>query len=365
MIAIAVLLGLFVFLGFRLTGIGSSSWVVSGVILGSILLYPLVWNAKLPDRIDKIIRGCTYFAMGLLGLLLAQLLVRDILFIPLSYLNPNLAVGAFSNTATLSMMGVAVLFLVIGYWKALQGPQIVKVEIPIPSLPAGLENFLIAQISDLHAGPGIDHTYVENIVNQVLSLNADIVVLTGDIADGDFDKYHHRVAPLARLSEKTPALYVTGNHEFIHDSEKWIGHFKKIGMNVLMNQHTLISNEKGSILFAGVTDPAGRNIHPQGGPNVELSLKGSPTSDIKILLAHQPDIADRASAFFDLQLSGHTHAGQFFPWNYAIKLFQRYDRGLKKSGPMWVYTNIGTGYWGPPLRLGTTSEITLIQLIKG
>lgn len=358
-------LGLFIFLGFRITGIGAYSWVVAGIILGTILLYPIVWKAKLPDGLDKALRGIIYFEMGLLGLLLTQIIIRDIIFVPLTYVMPEVAKGAFSQATTIGMGVVSILFLAVGYVKAKKGPRIVNVDIPIATLPKELENFTIAQISDLHAGPGIGLEYVENVVNQVLGLNPDIVVLTGDIADGDFEKYHNRVAPLSRLSEKNQALYVTGNHEFIHDSTKWIGHFRKLGMQVLMNQHTVISKEKSSILFAGVTDPAGRAVHPDNTPNVELSLKESPKTDIKILLAHQPDIAAKASPFFDLQLSGHTHAGQFFPWNFAIKLFQRYDRGLKKAGPMWVYTNIGTGYWGPPLRLGTTSEITLLKLKKG
>ncbi|AUD00818.1 metallophosphoesterase [Spirosoma pollinicola] len=118
-----------------------------------------------------------------------------------------------------------------------------------------------------------------------------------------------------------------------------------------------------SILFAGVVDPAARDIDPQAGPDIDQSLAGSPPVDLRILLAHQPNLAKAAEAHFDLQLSGPTHAGQFFPWSILIRLFQPFAVGLKKWGSLWVYTNAGTGFWGPPFRLGTTSEITLIELV--
>jgi predicted MPP superfamily phosphohydrolase len=203
---------------------------------------------------------------------------------------------------------------------------------------------------------------VEKVVGQALDLKADVIVLTGDIADGDFEKYKDHVEPLTRLTEHAPVLYITGNHEYLRDSEKWIEHFGQMGFQILLNQHTLILKGNSSILFAGITDPAVKEIRPDDGPDIEQALSASPVSDITILLAHQPKIASEASKHFDLQLSGHTHAGQFFPWNMIIKLLQPYSAGLKKCGPMWVYTNPGTGYWGPPLRIGTTSEITILEL---
>ena len=361
-IAIAVFSVLFLFLGFRLTGIGYYSWWIAAVSVSVLLLYPLVWYGVLSEMSDKALRAVVHFDMGLLGIVTAFLITRDLIFLPVKLFKPDLANTAFSMPAMLIIATAGFVLLIFGYWKARQGPQIVKVRVPVANLPAALENFTILQISDLHAGAGINRAYVEKVTRQALDLKADVIVLTGDIADGDFEKYKSHVEPLARLAGNAPVLYITGNHEYLRDSEKWIEHFGQMGFQILMNQHTLISKANSSILFAGVIDPAVKEIRPNDGPDIEQALSASPVSDLKILLAHQPNIAQQASKHFDLQLSGHTHAGQFFPWNLIIKLLQPYSGGLKKCGPMWVYTNAGTGFWGPPLRIGTTSEITILEL---
>ncbi|MCF0057181.1 metallophosphoesterase [Dyadobacter sp. CY356] len=361
-VAIFIFSLLFLFLGFRLTGIGHYSWWVAAVSISILLLYPLVWYSVLSEMPDKVLRAVVHFDMGLLGIVITFILIRDLIFLPVKLFKPDWAIMAFSMPVTLMIAAAGFGVLLFGYWKASQGPEIVKIRVPIANLPLALEKFTILQISDLHAGAGINRAYVENVVGQVISFVPDVIVLTGDIADGEHKKYKNHVQPLSRLTGHAPVLYITGNHEYLRDSEKWIEHFRQMGFQILLNQHTLISKGNSSILFAGITDPAVKEIRPEDGPDIEQALLASPVSDIKILLAHQPKIASEASKHFDLQLSGHTHAGQFFPWNMIIKLLQPYSAGLKKCGPMWVYTNAGTGFWGPPLRIGTTSEITILEL---
>ncbi|MFL9835579.1 metallophosphoesterase [Chryseobacterium terrae] len=364
LIAVSVFLLIFVFLGFRITGIGSNSWFMAAAFIGLIFLYPLVWYGVLPDKIDRIVRFIVHIDMGILSSLIVFLLIRDVLFVPISLIKPEWSIVAFSKYTTYSLSFISTLLLVVGFINAKRGSRIVDVEIPVENSPSELDNFTILQISDLHAGAGIDEKYVENVINQSLKTNADIVVLTGDIADGSFEKYEKNLKSLSRLVDRFSVYYVTGNHEYLKDSEKWISYFKSLGIKVLMNENTTVHFNGKSILLAGIIDPSAKEVNPDSGPDVKNSLEGNYKVDYKILLAHQPNIAKEASEHFDLQLSGHTHAGQFFPWNLFINITQPYAKGLNRCDKMWVYTNSGTGYWGPPFRLGTRSEITLLHLVK-
>ncbi|TDX11246.1 metallophosphoesterase [Flavobacterium sp. S87F.05.LMB.W.Kidney.N] len=362
-VAVCVLMVIFVFLGFRLTGLENYSWMLSAVIVGLLGSYPLIWYGVLPSQLDKVLRTIVHFDMGVSGILLFFVLIREIIVLSVRVINDHAGEILYSKSATLSIIVFSVILVMIGYLNASLGPKLVNVEIPIDNLPSDLTNIKILQISDLHAGAGIDSSYVQKVVDVSKKNNPDVIVMTGDIADGDFEKYKGEVEPLFALNS-CPVLYVTGNHEYLRDSEKWKSHFEKMGMIFLDNQYTIIKRNSATMMFSGVDDPSGREVNPSFGPDLKKSLLGADDADVKILLAHQPNIADKSNVLFDLQLSGHTHAGQFFPWNLLIKIFQKYDRGLKKSGDMWVYTSQGTGYWGPPLRLGTRSEITLIRLKK-
>jgi predicted MPP superfamily phosphohydrolase len=365
LIAVLILSGLFVFLRFRLTGIGYYSWILSAVMTALLLLYPLVWYDVLPDTLNKVTRAVTHFDMGLLSLIMALVIIRDIIFVPVSLLKPGLVEEVFSGTATGCMFGISLLLLTWGYIHANGGPEIKYVNIPIANLAPQLEGYTILQISDLHAGPAIDRVYVKNVLRKVNDLKVDIIALTGDIADGKFSKYHDRVAPIAELCNKAPVLYIPGNHEYLHDSGLWRQYFEQMGFQSLFNEHTVIRRNGASILFAGIIDPDVKEVDPRQKPDILLAIKNAQPADLKILLSHRPDIAKEASLIFDLQLSGHTHAGQFLPWSLLMKLFQPFAVGLNKCDNMWIYTNPGTGFWGPPIRLGTTSEITVLRLVKG
>lgn len=363
-VALSILSLLFVFLGLRITGISNYSWIVSGIMTGLLLLYPLVWYDVLSPIPRQIIRAVVHFDMGLLGLLLAFIITRDVLFVPASLVKPGFFKPVFSMDTTLLMFGISFVFLFFGYRKAAKGPILKSVDVPINGLATALVNYTILQISDLHAGAGIGGAYVEKVVQKAIAQKVDIVVLTGDIADGNFERYQDRVEPLLNIVGAVPVLYIVGNHEYLKDCDRWLNHFKEMGICVLLNEHVVISKNGSTVLFAGITDPAVEKVHPDEVPNIERAILGSPEADVRILLAHRPDIAKKASVHFDLQLSGHTHAGQFFPWNLLMKIFQPFSYGLKKCSRMWVYTNPGTGYWGPPIRLGTTSEMTILKLVR-
>jgi predicted MPP superfamily phosphohydrolase len=180
------------------------------------------------------------------------------------------------------------------------------------------------------------------------------------MVDGPVERLAPHVAPLAALAQDGRAFFVLGNHDCYSGAAAWIAHFRKMGMRVLLNDHVTLQRGAATLIVGGVVDPAYRDRPP------EISLEDAPNADFRLLLAHNPKLAPLgARAGFDLQLSGHTHAGQFFPWTLAVRLVHApHVAGLSREGTMWVYVSAGTGTWGPPVRFGTSPEVTLIELVR-
>ncbi len=244
-----------------------------------------------------------------------------------------------------------------------RGPKVYEVDIPIKNLPPEFNEFKIAQITDLHIGPTIGKAYTEHVVNITNTLNPDLIALTGDFVDGKVFQLRDAASALAHLKAKEGVFYTTGNHEYIWNAVEWIEAFKQMGIRPLINEHVLIQRNQAQFILAGITDPTAINFVREQASDVTKALEGAPKGLVKILLAHQPISYKQASpAGFDLQISGHTHAGQFFPFNILVMFAQRYYKGLNRHENMWVYVSRGTGYWGPPTRLGVPSEITLLRL---
>ncbi len=353
----------FAYLGMRLgTGLGWPIWVFIGLLLGAIVSYPLTFRRS-HDGFMKSFRWFVHLDMGFLSFLFCLVVARDLIFFPFYWFKPEVALAAFGATSSLFVIALSVAALAVGVWKAASGPHIKRVRVPIAGLPSDLEGYSIAQISDLHVGPTIGRSYVEKVVRMVSSLKADLTVLTGDIADGNADEFRHVIEPLRELTRDTPALYVPGNHEYYWDGPAWIREFENLGIKALLNSKRILSRGAAEILVAGVVDPAARIAHPRLKPDPKAALGEGDDAPLKILLSHHPGIAREAADLgFDLQLSGHTHAGQFFPWTLVVSRVHEFAHGLKACGSMWVYVNPGTGSWGPPIRLGTTTEITLLEL---
>jgi hypothetical protein len=158
--------------------------------------------------------------------------------------------------------------------------------------------------------------------------------------------------------------FVTGNHEYYSGVEPWLEEIRRLGFTVLINQHMVLRRGGGSVVLAGVTDPTGGDFLPTHATSVARALEGSPEADLRILLAHQPKSIFEASRLgIDLQLSGHTHGGQFVPWNFFAAMAQPYISGLHRHERTWIYVSKGAGYWGPPVRVGAASEISLLRLV--
>ena len=252
-----------------------------------------------------------------------------------------------------------------GYYSARKGPSIINQTIFLNDLPDAFENFTIAQISDLHVGPTIKKPYVEKVLNQISIINPDLIAITGDLIDGSIDYLKKDLEPLSEMIANYGTYFVTGNHEYYSGAEKWLDETDRMGFTNLVNEHDLISISNETIALAGVTDFRAHQIIPSHKSNPKNALRGSTDQKVKILLAHQPSSIFKANeAGYDFQISGHTHGGQFWPFTYPTKKANPYLSGLHNHNGTQIYVNSGTGYWGPPLRLGVPSEITLFKLKK-
>jgi predicted MPP superfamily phosphohydrolase len=252
-----------------------------------------------------------------------------------------------------------------GFANARRTARVVDVDVPIEGLPPELDGFTIVQVSDVHVGPTIGRDYVASIVDAVNRLEPDAVAVTGDLVDGAVAELAPHVEPLRGLRSRHGTFFVTGNHEYYSGAHAWIAALRRLGVRVLLNEHAVLRQGGASLVLAGVTDWSAGHFDATHRSDPAAALAGAPAdAAVRILLAHQPRSAPAAAeAGFDLQLSGHTHGGQFLPWTFFVRLQQPFTAGLHRLGRLRVYVSRGTGYWGPPKRFGAPSEITRVRLV--
>jgi predicted MPP superfamily phosphohydrolase len=350
-----------------------SAWLLAGLLAVSAGLVPMALRRRRGKRTPAEVRRSDLLAwasltlMGLFSSLFVLTLARDVveLVLLLAGLVGAPKVGDhWLNLSACATVVLALLLTLLGLYNARRPPRVKIVDIPLKDLPAALHGFKIAQISDMHIGPTIKRPAMKYVVATINKLDVDVVAITGDLVDGNVYELSRHVAPLAGLRSRHGTFFVTGNHEYYSGVQPWLKYLPTLGVRVLLNEHVILLHHHAPIVLAGVTDFSAASYDTSHRSDVALAITGAPRAAVKVLLAHQPRSAAAAEAAgFDLQISGHTHGGQFLPWNFFVRLQQPFTAGLHRVKDMLVYVSRGTGYWGPPKRLGSPSEITLLRLV--
>ena len=385
---------LHLYLGLRLVpGLAAwpaAQWLLVAVLAVSAALVPLGLSGSRRDRkpLSDVLVWAGLLLMGFFSSLLVLALLRDALLLLVGLAHAaGVAAPIGGRLASVTAAAVPVLALLVtalGFLNARRTPAVVRVDVPIKGLPAPLLGFTLAQLSDIHVGVTIKRAYLQRIVDKVNRLNADVVGNTRAQIAGKVRDLAAQVRPLEELVSRHGTFFVTGNHEYYSGAHSWIAELRRLGLTVLMNEHVVLhhggsagrgaaawsdaqddSQFTAPLVLAGVTDYSAHHFDPAHRSDPQAALDGAPpAASVRVLLAHQPrSAAAAAEAGFDLQLSGHTHGGQFYPWNLFVRFQQPFTNGLHRLRDLWVYTSRGTGYWGPAPRVGAASESTLVRLV--
>jgi predicted MPP superfamily phosphohydrolase len=369
--------------GLGLSGVGLYLfWFLIFILVLMIPISYFLSQASPFERLQAIFSYMAFTGLGFFTILFSLILFKDIIEILIAIvgvesINSMILIpvmrqfqwlsepGFFAFSIALSLLLTAVLLTIYGFYQSHLRLKTVIVPVKIKNLHPDLEGFSIVQISDVHIGPTIKGKFLTRVVARINHLKPDMVAITGDLVDGPASKLKHHLLPLGEIKSKFGTFYITGNHEYYSGVLSWITEIKKLGITVLLNENRIIKNKDATLTVAGVTDLKAGAFIREHHSDPTRAIQGGETSDFKLLLAHQPNSIYQAVGLgYDLQLSGHTHGGQYFPGNLLIYLFQKFVAGLHSYKGMQLYVSRGTGYWGPPLRIGAPSEITRLILSK-
>lgn len=268
------------------------------------------------------------------------------------------------NSSNMAMVGVAGALTGYGLAQVKKIPEVKSVDIPLKNLPPQFNGFRILQLTDLHVSMTIRRNYVQGVVERANQQNPDMIVFTGDLADGGVPTLGSEAFPLADLEASHGKFFVTGNHDYYSGVDGWLAEVRNWGFVPLLNEHRIIHLDGEEIVLAGVTDYRAASIKPSHATDPKAALATAPEKAVKIMLAHQPkSLFGAETAGADLLICGHTHGGQYVPFNFMVPLDQPYVHGLHKHNSTWIYVSRGVGYWGPPIRVGVPSEITMLRLV--
>ncbi|MFD4352468.1 metallophosphoesterase [Nocardia sp. NPDC058519] len=262
----------------------------------------------------------------------------------------------------LAVVVVSVVLTGYGVYEARRVPQVRTVDVAIPGLADGLDGLRVVVLTDTHFAAIDREGWSRRVVEVVNAQRPDIVGLAGDLVDGSVEKRADQVAPLAGVEAPLGRFYITGNHEYLDDAQGWIDYMASIGWQPLHNAHRVVERDGDRLVVAGIDDPTADV--PGHGPDLPAALAGTDPGLPTVLLAHQPkQVVDSSAAGVELQISGHTHGGQIWPFHYLVRLDQPVVAGLSRhANGTQLYTSRGTGYWGPPMRVFAPSEITVLVL---
>lgn len=348
------------YLGLRLirdTGLPAAAW---GVIWGllAVLIGGFVGGRLLPRGGAKVLQWFGFLWMGAFGLLVTGFALSDlVLFVMSKFTTPPADWALWRTVIVLALVAPA---LAWGFYVS-RRPATRRITIDIPGLDKSLDGFRIVQLSDVHIGETLDRRFAKTVTAHANGLKPDLIAVTGDLIDGAVHKLRDEVQPLSELRAEHGVYYVTGNHEYYHGGSAWQAEARRLGFTVLHNEHRVVGG--GKLVIGGVPDVEGGHFSPAHAPDAHATFASAPADVPRILLAHQPRFAKAASeAKVSLMLSGHTHGGQIFPFMFLVKLQQPVIGGFSLLHGVPTYTSNGTGYWGPPFRIGARGEVTEVTL---
>jgi predicted MPP superfamily phosphohydrolase len=349
--------------------VGDARWPTPVVVVGTVgfagalVAFPVLmylghgprhrdWAARTGDTLLGVV--WVLFTWALLGIVLR-----------LALLVAGVGEPASSRIAALPVTAVSLVLLLWGYAEAMRVPRIRRVDVTVPRLGADLDGVRVVLLTDTHYGPINRARWSARVVAAVNDLDADIVCHTGDIADGTVSERREQAAPLGTVRAKLARTYVTGNHEYFGEAQSWLDHMRDLGWEPLHNRHIVVERGGSRLVVAGVDDATAAGARAPGHRADHAAALAGADPDLPVLLlAHQPKQVDAAVRHgVDLQISGHTHGGQIWPFHYLVRLDQPVVQGLSRHGDRTqLYTSRGTGFWGPPFRIFAPSEITVLTL---
>ncbi|MBI4180201.1 metallophosphoesterase [bacterium] len=266
-----------------------------------------------------------------------------------------------SRALAAGTIGVGVPSLVYGVWKGFDAPALLEIEVRQDRLPPAAHGLSLVQLTDLHVTTWTPEHFVSELVARTNALRPDVVVMTGDLVDGLSHQILSKITPLGNLRARYGTYFVTGNHEYYVGFEDWSPILEKLGLRILHNRGTLIAD---AVYLAGVPDRTAWHTKGAAPPDFDQALRGAPPDRPAVLLAHQPrDIDAAVAAGATLQISGHTHGGQIWPFGMLVMAAQPYLSGLHRHGSSQIYVSRGAGTWGPPIRIAAPPEIAKIILV--
>ena len=334
--------------------------IISKYHLILIAVYGTMFSPEVP-RAAVLVAGWLFCAFVLVMVLT---LVTDLICAALAIRRMVVMKDVFGGRLRSAIALAALLLSAVGVYQAVQVPGVHRVEVTVQHLPRSLDGLRIVQLTDLHISRLFQADWVEGVVSRANALNADAILITGDLIDGTVEARKNDVAPLSKLTAPLGVIAIPGNHEYYFDADQWIAEFKRLGMQVLVNEHVILRKGADQLIVAGVTDEAAP-AYGHKGPDLAEALAGAPKDVPTILLKHRPQGApDSAAASVGLQLSGHTHGGMITGLDLVAGYAnQGFISGHYDVGKMRLYVSNGTALWnGFPIRLGVPAEITEIVL---
>lgn len=346
---------------------GVAAGAVAMMTLG---LVALIVQGILRRRVGVLVRALSWVAYVWLGVLFylfistAMLDLATSVFVFATERGPELATSRpFLRGRALMICGITLLASLAALRIGLQPPVTKRIEIALDRFPEALDGFRIVQISDVHIGPLLGERFSALVTERVNALEPDLIAVTGDLVDGRVKSIAKQVEPFRELRAEHGIYFVTGNHDYYSGADDWVSLVTSYGWHTLRNRSVSIGTSGAEFELVGVDDPHGDMLENSGGEDLNLALRDVDTTRAVVLLAHDPATFRRARKIpVGLQLSGHTHGGQIWPFGWAVRAVVPWVAGHFREGASQLYVSSGTGFWGPPMRLGTRAEITELTL---